>query len=214
MIVDFLEIQVDSLKAKLEQTQNELFSLHNSNLDLTTQLRKNIPTQPGSNPGLSNSSTKYSSPTTSLIMSSSVVATAAAAVSTAVNVPAANKNASPKSIVKNRTNLTNESNAKMTSSPAYDKSAYLEDELARTQKELAKQTSEILSLKNQLSLKQVNYSYWRSVDLGGHLRLNKIYENQKTEKDQIYGYFWMQMRMQNTCKTFFLDFNSLLSTSQ
>merc|ERR1719195_1218638 len=41
------------------------------------------------------------------------------------------------------------------SSPAYDKSAYLEDELNRTQKELAKQTSEVLSLKNQLSLKQI-----------------------------------------------------------
>lgn len=74
-----LETEVDSLKAKLELTQNELFSLSS--------------------------------------------------------------------------NLSSSSSAK--ASPAYDKSAYLEDELARTQKDLAKQTSEILSLKNQLSLKQV-----------------------------------------------------------
>ena len=117
LVVDLLETEVDSLKAKLELTQSELYTLHNSNLDLTTQLRR---TQASSN------SNKYSY--TSTNTSSSIKS------STSVSTSSSNTKSSPGS---------------------YDKSAYLEDELAKTQKELAKQTSEILSLKNQLSLKQI-----------------------------------------------------------
>ena len=120
VVVDLLETEVDSLKAKLELTQSELYTLHNSNLDLTTQLRR---TQ------ASCTSNKYSftSTTSSLPMSST---------------------SSVSSISNNGTK----------SSPVStynDKSSYLEEELTKTQKELAKQTSEILSLKNQLSLKQI-----------------------------------------------------------
>lgn len=117
VLVELLETEVDSLKAKLEMTQNELFTLHNSNLDLNHQLRK---TQSQS----SSSSTKYSF---------------------------SSANSSNVSTVTSNSSLL----STKASSPAYDKSAYLDDELARTQKELAKQTSEIMSLKNQLSLKQV-----------------------------------------------------------
>jgi len=63
VIVDLLETEVDSLKAKLELTQSELFSIHNSNLDLTTQLRQQTQAQIQSSPNASSStniSKKYS----------------------------------------------------------------------------------------------------------------------------------------------------------
>ena len=134
VIVDLLETEVDSLKAKLELTQSELYSLHNSNLDLTTQLRKTQAqqVQPCS-------TSKYSF--TNASSNSGAIVTSMSSVMSSM--------ASSKSSIST-------TNAVSKSSPAYDKSAYLEDELARTQKELAKQTSEVLSLKNQLSLKQVN----------------------------------------------------------
>ena len=131
VIVDLLETEVDSLKAKLELTQSELYSLHNSNLDLTTQLRKTQAqqVQPCS-------TSKYSFTNASSSAGSSVT-----------SMTSVMSSASKSSI--STTSISSKA------SPTYDKSAYLEDELARTQKELAKQTSEVLSLKNQLSLKQV-----------------------------------------------------------
>ena len=63
VIVDLLETEVDSLKAKLELTQSELFSIHNSNLDLTTQLRQQTQAQIQSSPNApssTNISKKYS----------------------------------------------------------------------------------------------------------------------------------------------------------
>ena len=136
VIVDLLETEVDSLKAKLELTQNELYSLHNSNIDLTTQLRK---TQASQVQPSSTSTSKYSF--TNASSNSGAIVTSMSSVMSSM--------ASSKSSIST-------TNAVSKASPAYDKSAYLEDELARTQKELAKQTSEVLSLKNQLSLKQVN----------------------------------------------------------
>ena len=44
------------------------------------------------------------------------------------------------------------------SSPVYDRNAYVAEELSRTQKELSKQSSEILALKNQLGLNQVMFN--------------------------------------------------------
>ena len=124
VVVDLLETEVDSLKAKLELTQSELYTLHNSNLDLTTQLRR-------TQASCTSNSNKYSftSTTSSLPMSSTL-----SSVSSVSSI----------------------SNNGIKSSPvSYEKSSYLEEELTKTQKELAKQTSEILSLKNQLSLKQI-----------------------------------------------------------
>ena len=66
-----------------------------------------------------------------------------------------NPGSTPKTSI---TPMNSSSTSNKNSSPGYDKSAYLEDELARVQKELAKQKSEIITLKNQLSLKQVIYS--------------------------------------------------------
>ena len=121
VLVDLLETEVDSLKSKLELTQNELFSLHNSNLDLTTQLRQ---TQAQIQCSTSSSSNKkYSFTTANSSQNTSVSSTSSA-------------------------NGTK-------SSPMYDRNSYVAEELARTQKELGKQTSEIMTLKNQLSINQV-----------------------------------------------------------
>ena len=121
VLVDLLETEVDSLKSKLELTQNELFSLHNSNLDLTTQLRQ---TQAQIQCSTSSSSNKkYSFTTANSSQNTSVSSTSSA-------------------------NGTK-------SSPMYDRNSYVAEELARTQKELGKQTSEIMALKNQLSINQV-----------------------------------------------------------
>ena len=65
VIVDLLETEVDSLKSKLELTQNELFSIHNSNLDLTTQLRQTkTQAQIQSSPAFSSTNSKKYSFTT------------------------------------------------------------------------------------------------------------------------------------------------------
>ena len=123
VVVDLLETEVDSLKAKLELTQSELYTLHNSNLDLTTQLRR-------TQASCTSNSNKYSftSTTSSLPMSSTLSSVSSSSIS---------------------------NNGTKSSPVSYEKSSYLEEELTKTQKELAKQTSEILSLKNQLSLKQI-----------------------------------------------------------
>ena len=157
VIVDLLDTEVDSLQAKLELTQSELYSLHNSNLDLTTQLRKTQaqqiqPCTATSKYSFSNSSGNGNSNSAgaSVTSMSSMSSVSKSSISTTSAVSKA--------------------------SPAYDKSAYLEDELARTQKELAKQASEVLSLKNQLSLKQVRPPFYLPTHLEGlFLSASNIY---------------------------------------
>jgi len=144
VIVDLLDTEVDSLQAKLELTQSELYSLHNSNLDLTTQLRKTQaqqiqPCTATSKYSFSNSSGNGNSNNNNN--------SAGPSVTSMTSVMSSMSSVSKSSI--------SSTSAVSKASPAYDKSAYLEDELARTQKELAKQASEVLSLKNQLSLKQI-----------------------------------------------------------
>lgn len=118
ILVDLLDTQVDSLKAKLELTQNELYSLHNSNLDLTSQLRQST------SASLSTSSKKYSFTTAS-----------SGQMSSGTSLSSSNGGCSQSS---------------------YERNSYVaNEELAKTKKEMAKQTSEIMSLKNQLSLNQV-----------------------------------------------------------
>ena len=126
---------MDSLKAKLELTQNELFTLHNSNLDLTSQLRQ-TQSQIQCSTG-SSTNKKYSFTTANSSQNTSVSSTSSANGT--------------------KTSLVYESS----------RSSFVAEELARTQKELAKQTSEILALKNQLSLNQVckvNLVHFHSVD--------------------------------------------------
>ena len=148
VIVDLLDTEVDSLQAKLELTQSELYSLHNSNLDLTTQLRKTQaqqiqPCTATSKYSFSNSSGNGNSNNNNN--------SAGPSVTSMTSVMSSMSSVSKSSI--------STTSAVSKASPAYDKSAYLEDELARTQKELAKQASEVLSLKNQLSLKQVRHLF-------------------------------------------------------
>ena len=149
VIVDLLDTEVDSLQAKLELTQSELYSLHNSNLDLTTQLRKTQaqqiqPCTATSKYSFSNSSGNGNSNNNNN--------SAGPSVTSMTSVMSSMSSVSKSSI--------STTSAVSKASPAYDKSAYLEDELARTQKELAKQASEVLSLKNQLSLKQVRHPFY------------------------------------------------------
>ena len=149
VIVDLLDTEVDSLQAKLELTQSELYSLHNSNLDLTTQLRKTQaqqiqPCTATSKYSFSNSSGNGNSDNNSA--GPSVTSGMTSVMSSMSSV--------------SKSSISTTSTAVSKASPAYDKSAYLEDELARTQKELAKQASEVLSLKNQLSLKQVRPPFY------------------------------------------------------
>ena len=149
VIVDLLDTEVDSLQAKLELTQSELYSLHNSNLDLTTQLRKTQaqqiqPCTATSKYSFSNSSGNGNSNNNNN--------SAGPSVTSMTSVMSSMSSVSKSSI--------SSTSAVSKASPAYDKSAYLEDELARTQKELAKQASEVLSLKNQLSLKQVRPPFY------------------------------------------------------
>ena len=117
VLVDLLETEVDSLKAKLELTQSELYTLHNSNIDLTSQLRQSQAQIQSTN----TTSKKYSFTTANSCQSTTV-----------------------------------SSSSNGSKSSMYDRSSYVAEELSRTQKELAKQSSEILSLKNQLTLNQVN----------------------------------------------------------
>ena len=144
VIVDLLDTEVDSLQAKLELTQSELYSLHNSNLDLTTQLRKTQAQQ--IQPCTATS--KYSFSNSSGNGNSDNNNSAGPSVTSGMTSVMSSMSSVSKSSISTTSAVSK-------ASPAYDKSAYLEDELARTQKELAKQASEVLSLKNQLSLKQV-----------------------------------------------------------
>ena len=148
VIVDLLDTEVDSLQAKLELTQSELYSLHNSNLDLTTQLRKTQAQQ--IQPCTATS--KYSFSNSSGNGNSDNNSAGPSVTSGMTSVMSSMSSVSKSSI--------STTSAVSKASPAYDKSAYLEDELARTQKELAKQASEVLSLKNQLSLKQVRPPFY------------------------------------------------------
>ena len=149
VIVDLLDTEVDSLQAKLELTQSELYSLHNSNLDLTTQLRKTQAQQ--IQPCTATS--KYSFSNSSGNGNSDNNNSAGPSVTSMTSVMSSMSSSVSKSSISTTSAVSK-------SSPAYDKSAYLEDELARTQKELAKQASEVLSLKNQLSLKQVRPPFY------------------------------------------------------
>ena len=149
VIVDLLDTEVDSLQAKLELTQSELYSLHNSNLDLTTQLRKTQAQQ--IQPCTATS--KYSFSNSSGNGNSSNNNSAGPSVTSGMTSVMSSMSSVSKSSISTTSAVSK-------ASPAYDKSAYLEDELARTQKELAKQASEVLSLKNQLSLKQVRPPFY------------------------------------------------------
>ena len=150
VIVDLLDTEVDSLQAKLELTQSELYSLHNSNLDLTTQLRKTQAQQ--IQPCTTTSKYSFSNPSGNGNSDNNNSASGPSVASGMTSVMSSMSSVSKSSI--------STTSAVSKASPAYDKSAYLEDELARTQKELAKQASEVLSLKNQLSLKQVRRPFY------------------------------------------------------
>ncbi len=141
VLVDLLETEVDSLKSKLELTQSELYNLHNSNMNLTSQLRQSKQqqqqqAQTTASTAVTKTGKKYSSPSAASSQPSSLTSTGSAS-----GIAASTATSDRKS-----------------SSSVYERNTLIADELTKVKADFAKQSADLLSLKNQLSMSQV--SFW------------------------------------------------------